>query len=56
MAHRELDLTDRRKIEEVLRAKVLVDEIATALGRYRATIYREISLAGLSLHHLRPRH
>lgn len=42
MAHSELDLKDRRKIEDMLRAKVPVDEIAVALGRHRSTIYREI--------------
>lgn len=42
MAHSELELRDRRKIEEMLRAKVPVDEIAGALGRHRSTIYREI--------------
>ena len=42
MAHSELDLRDRRKIEDMLRAKVPVDEIAVALGRHRSTIYREI--------------
>lgn len=42
MAHSELDLRDRRKIEDMLRAKVPVHEIAVALGRHRSTIYREI--------------
>ncbi len=42
MAHSEPDLRDRRKIEDMLRAKVPVNEIAVALGRHRSTIYREI--------------
>ena len=42
MAHRELELRERRKIGDMLRVKVPVDEIALALGRHRSTIYREI--------------
>ncbi len=42
MSHSKLDLRDRRRIEDMLRAKVPVDEIAVALGRHRSTIYREI--------------
>lgn len=42
MAHRELDLRDRRRIEDMLRSEVPVDEIAAALGRHRFTIYREL--------------
>ena len=42
MAHRELDLSERRRIEDMIKAKVPVDEIAAAMGRHRSTIYREI--------------
>lgn len=42
MAHSELDLRDRRKIDDMLRAKVPVNEVAVALCRHRFTIYREI--------------
>lgn len=38
MVHSELDLRDRRKIEDMLRAKVPVDEIAVALGRHRSSM------------------
>jgi len=42
MAHRELDLRERRMIEDMLQAKIGVNVIAAALGRHRSTIYREI--------------
>lgn len=42
MAHTELDLRERRKIEDMLNAKYSVDEIAAEIGRHRSTVYREI--------------
>ena len=42
MAHTELDLRERRKIEDLLIAKVPVAKIAAELGRHRSSIYREI--------------
>ena len=42
MAHRELDLRERRAIEDMLNAKTPVSKIAAALGRHRSTVYREI--------------
>ena len=42
MAHTELDLRERRAIEDMLNAKVPVSKIAAEIGRHRSTIYREI--------------
>lgn len=42
MAHTELDLRERRLIEDMLVAKVPVSKIAAEIGRHRSTIYREI--------------
>ena len=42
MAHTELDLHERRRIESMLNAKVPVNLIAAEIGRHRSTIYREI--------------
>ena len=42
MAHTELDLRERRTIEDMLNANVPVNEIAVAIGRHRSTVYREI--------------
>ena len=42
MAHTELDLRERRAIEDMLNAKVPVSKIATEIGRHRSTVYREI--------------
>ncbi len=42
MAHIELDLRERRAIEDMLNAKTPVSKIAAALGRHRSTVYREI--------------
>jgi IS30 family transposase len=42
MAHTELDLCERRRIEDMLIAKIPVREIAAVLGRHRSSIYREI--------------
>lgn len=42
MAHTELDLRERRTIEDMLNAKVPVSKIAAEIGRHRSTVYREI--------------
>lgn len=42
MAHTELDLPERRAIEDMLNAKLPVSEIATEIGRHRSAVYREI--------------
>jgi len=42
MAHTELDLRERRTIEDMLHAKVPVSKIATEIGRHRSTVFREI--------------
>ncbi|MEM6305201.1 MAG: IS30 family transposase [Pseudomonadota bacterium] len=42
MAHTELDLRERRTIEDMLNARCSVDEIAAEIGRHRSTVYREI--------------
>ena len=42
MAHTELDLRERRAIEDMLNAKMPVSKIAAEIGRHRATVYREI--------------
>lgn len=42
MAHTELDLRERRAIEDMLYAKVPVSKIAAEIGRHRSTVYREI--------------
>jgi len=42
MAHIELDLRERRAIEDMLNAKVPVSRIAAHIGRHRSTVYREI--------------
>ena len=46
MAHIELDLRERRAIEEMLNAKLPVTKIAAAIGRHRSTVYREIGRNG----------
>lgn len=46
MTHTELDLRERRTIEDMLNAKRSIDEIATEIGRHRSTIYREIQRNG----------
>ena len=46
MAHTELDLRERRAIEDMLHAKVPVNEITAAIGRHRSTVYREIKRNG----------
>lgn len=42
MAHTELDLRERRAIEDMLNAKVPVSRIAVEIDRHRSTVYREI--------------
>ena len=42
MAHTELDLRERRIIEDMLNAKFSISKIATELGRHRSTVYRDI--------------
>ena len=42
MAHRELNLRERRAIEDMLNAKIAVREIAVEIGRHVSTVYREI--------------
>ncbi|PZX12348.1 IS30 family transposase [Palleronia aestuarii] len=42
MAHTELNLRERRTIEDMRNAKVPVVRIAAELGRHRSTVYREI--------------
>ncbi|MEM9577926.1 MAG: helix-turn-helix domain-containing protein [Pseudomonadota bacterium] len=42
MAHTELDLRERRVIEDMLQANVPVSKIAAETGRHRSTVYREI--------------
>lgn len=42
MAHTELDLRERRTIEDMLNAKVSVSKIAAEIGRHRSTVYREL--------------
>jgi IS30 family transposase len=42
LAHIELNLRERRRIEDMLNAKASVRKIAEAIGRHRSTVYREI--------------
>ena len=42
MAHVELGIEERRRIERAMNAGVPIAEIARGLGRHRSTIYREI--------------
>jgi hypothetical protein len=42
MAHAELRLRERRRIDDMLNAKIPVNKIAAEIGRHRATVYREI--------------
>ena len=51
MAPTELDLRERRAIEDMLNAKVPVSKIATEIGRHRSTVHREIK-RNLSLIHI----
>ena len=43
MAHTELDLLERRAIEDMLNAKAPVSKIASEIGRHRSTVCREIN-------------
>lgn len=42
MAHTELNVRERRRIEDMLNAKISVGEIAADIGRHKSTVYREI--------------
>lgn len=42
MKRTELNLTERRKIEDLLYRRVSVTQIARQINRHRATVYREI--------------
>nr|WP_254436022.1 helix-turn-helix domain-containing protein [Ruegeria arenilitoris] len=42
MTRTELDLRERRAIEDMLNAKLPVSKIATEIGRHRSSVYREI--------------
>jgi len=42
MAPTELDLRERRTIDEVLHAKLPVGKIAEEIGRHRRAVYRQI--------------
>ena len=42
MAHTEIDLRERRAIEDMVNAKVPVSKIAIEIGRHRSTVFREI--------------
>ena len=42
MAHTELNLRERRVIEDMLNAKIPIREIAAQIGRHVSTIYRDI--------------
>ena len=46
MAHTELDLHERRAIEDMLNARMPVSKIAVEIGRHRSTIYRDIKRNG----------
>ena len=46
MSHTELNLRERRVIEDMLQAKMSVREIAAEIGRHCSTIYREITRNG----------
>jgi IS30 family transposase len=43
MGHTELDLRERRAIEDMLNAKIPVREIAMEIGRHVSTVYRELN-------------
>jgi IS30 family transposase len=46
MAHAELNLRERRVIEDMLNAKMSVSKISAEIGRYPPTIYRDIKRNG----------
>ncbi|WP_247676892.1 MULTISPECIES: helix-turn-helix domain-containing protein [unclassified Leisingera] len=49
MAHRELNLRERRAVEDMLNAKTPVREIAAEIGRHVSTVYRDIKPNGYAL-------
>jgi transposase, IS30 family len=46
MAHTELCLRERRRIEDMLSAKISVRKIAAEIGRHASTVYRDINRNG----------
>lgn len=38
----QITLADRRRLQQLMTAKVSINEVARLLGRHRSTIYREI--------------
>jgi IS30 family transposase len=46
MAHKELNLRERRVIEDMLNAKISVRGIAAEIGRHVSTVYRDIKRNG----------
>lgn len=38
----QITLADRRRLQQLMTAKVSINEMARLLGRHRSTIYREI--------------
>jgi len=48
MAHTELDLLERRVIEDMLNAKHSISKIAAEIRRRRSTIYREVKRNGFT--------
>ena len=52
MAHTELNLRERRTIEDMLNAKLPVRVIAAGIGRHVSTIYRDIKRNGYADEHL----
>lgn len=47
MVHTELDLRERRGIEDMLNAQMPVSKIAAEIGRHRSTIYHDVKRNGL---------
>jgi len=48
MPHTELDLRERRVIEDMLNAKYSISKIAEEIGKHRSTIYREVKRNGFT--------
>ncbi len=46
MAHTELNLRERRVIEDMLNTKMSVSKISAEIGRHPSTIYRDINRNG----------
>jgi IS30 family transposase len=42
MAHKELNLRERRRIEDMLNAKIAMREIASEISRHVSTVFREM--------------